>query len=502
MTTSLSAQQEWALQPWVQVEGKFGGQQLGGRVSYLGKKNDSTLIAVGDGNGTIYVYQMKSSADTIPKYTIQGNSCLLGDFNGDGIKDLAVSGNPTRIYLGKSPGVFDTVPFFVKYQENNGAGFGIHLAVGKINGDIYDDLVITDVGYPNGTTVGRVYLFLGGVQMDTIPDCILNGSNTLSYFGWNIATGDLNNDGFDDIIVRGYDGTSLSESGRFCYIKIYLGGNSVDTTMWRYIKGSNSTVQGLACFDVNGDGKKDLLWTTYSTKDSMISVYTHFSQIGNIDTVPSLVIPNGRAANITDAGDMNGDGYNDILISDDNSDQGGYSYVFEYSGGPKMDTHFDAAVGLGGGSNIGNLGSIAGIGDVNNDGYDDIVVGAPFYQWGSNRGYFAVFLGSKNIPVTKVQSQNVTTPLIFALSQNYPNPFNPTTTIGYELSVTSYVTLRVFDLLGREVAVLVNKEQKAGNYTATFDARKLSGGIYFYRLTAVTTQARIQTETKRMTLIK
>ena len=71
----------------------------------------------------------------------------------------------------------------------------------------------------------------------------------------------------------------------------------------------------------------------------------------------------------------------------------------------------------------------------------------------------------------------------FRLFQNYPNPFNPETTIKYQLPDASEVHLVVFDLLGREVSRLVNEVQNAGIHTRTFDARGLSSGIYWYRLT-------------------
>jgi glucuronoarabinoxylan endo-1,4-beta-xylanase len=68
--------------------------------------------------------------------------------------------------------------------------------------------------------------------------------------------------------------------------------------------------------------------------------------------------------------------------------------------------------------------------------------------------------------------------------QNYPNPFNPSTVISYQLPVTGYVTLKIYDLLGSEIATLVNGEIEAGYHEVNFDASKLSSGIYFYRLQA------------------
>jgi hypothetical protein len=77
-----------------------------------------------------------------------------------------------------------------------------------------------------------------------------------------------------------------------------------------------------------------------------------------------------------------------------------------------------------------------------------------------------------------------TNPKEFALYQNYPNPFNPTTVIGYQLAVNSFVTLRVYDNIGREVRTLANGPKNAGNYSVQFDGSGLASGVYFYRLRA------------------
>ncbi len=102
---------------------------------------------------------------------------------------------------------------------------------------------------------------------------------------------------------------------------------------------------------------------------------------------------------------------------------------------------------------------------------------------------------------TNVAEKN-TVPNKFALSQNYPNPFNPSTAIRYTLQSAGQVTLKVYDVLGREVALLVNGMQNAGAYTVKFDGSRFASGVYFYRLVAVRPDGGRFIATEKMDLMK
>jgi hypothetical protein len=111
------------------------------------------------------------------------------------------------------------------------------------------------------------------------------------------------------------------------------------------------------------------------------------------------------------------------------------------------------------------------------------VIDADWYDW--------------NTPFTSDVEQISGLPQDFSLSQNYPNPFNPTTKIEYSLSEQSLVQLKVYDILGNEVATLVNEEQSAGSYRADFNGAGLSSGLYIAKL-----QAGNYTKTIKMSLLK
>jgi Secretion system C-terminal sorting domain len=98
---------------------------------------------------------------------------------------------------------------------------------------------------------------------------------------------------------------------------------------------------------------------------------------------------------------------------------------------------------------------------------------------------------------SKVVEVSIKVPEKFALEQNYPNPFNPGTKINFVIPKSSFVNLKVYDVLGNEVATLVEEEKQAGSYEVNFDASQLSSGVYFCKLTAGDF-----IETKKMLLMK
>jgi hypothetical protein len=111
-------------------------------------------------------------------------------------------------------------------------------------------------------------------------------------------------------------------------------------------------------------------------------------------------------------------------------------------------------------------------------------------------GWKTVRYTTTNVPIG-IRNISEAIPSEYSLMQNYPNPFNPTTNIKYQITNKGFVTLKVFDIMGREISNLVNEKQNAGTYEVTFDASSLSSGVYFYRL-----ETGNFTDTKKLMVIK
>ena len=99
-------------------------------------------------------------------------------------------------------------------------------------------------------------------------------------------------------------------------------------------------------------------------------------------------------------------------------------------------------------------------------------------------------------------TSNEILPKEFSLYQNYPNPFNPTTLLRFDVPKKANVTLKIFDVLGREVSTLVNKNLDAGRFSYEFKSNSLQSGIYFYRMTAEASDGSTFTSMKKMILMK
>jgi hypothetical protein len=106
--------------------------------------------------------------------------------------------------------------------------------------------------------------------------------------------------------------------------------------------------------------------------------------------------------------------------------------------------------------------------------------------------------GSFSAPLTGIKNiQTSFQPDAFSLNQNFPNPFNPTTMISFDIPFQTTVSLKIYNLIGQEVATIANENMPAGSYSKMWNALSMSGGVYYYRL-----QAGAYSETKKLVLLK
>jgi hypothetical protein len=281
---------------------------------------------------------------------------------------------------------------------------------GDVNGDCYDDVIIGN--YRNERA--RVYLGgSGGIDTDTYTRLGAPGGWAESHFGMSVSSaGDVNGDGFDDVIVGASVSNSYdSESGSFpeepgsAYV--YLGSCAgVDPATKRRVQASDGG--GVTDYfgdsvasagDVNGDGYDDVivgapldLWAKNMSVD-FGSAYVYLGSADGVDSstetklVGAMTYHDAFGDSVASAGDVNGDGYDDVIVG---APEDGAAYVF-LSGGDG--TWADTATRLSAGDETDCFGnSVAGAGDVDGDGYDDVIAGIHDYYGGPAAAW--VFQGS------------------------------------------------------------------------------------------------------------
>ncbi|MBN2572883.1 MAG: T9SS type A sorting domain-containing protein [Ignavibacteriales bacterium] len=472
--------------------------------------------------------------------------------NKDGYKDVIVSNFfDTWVYYGESPYLQHTT-VDMKYK-------GRMLAICDYNGDGYEDMIA--MHYTNYDTLkddwdGNIIFYWGSdtasIAIDTTYDYAIpiptyapqHKYFSYGYKSWGVRTGDLNDDGKDDIVISEYKNT-WSELGK---IYIYLG-NEIpsDTAIWT-IEGDNTNLRNKMNYgkffdigDINADGIKDLL-ISYSHKpvsysgDSLevLDIFYGGSGFEFGEGKQSLRYESRVNYSTKEAGwfvktfsvdDINGDGIDDVVVGRGLIDPDPIRTTIHYGklGGidtiPSIIFTHDEEYG-----NCSGSESIQ-IGDYNADGYKDFIfnsvscisvkIGGPkvsssnkygircFANGGCHSavsvgdyngdgdeefvtagGYVYFFLGDKLVQPGIILEESEL--IDYKLFQNYPNPFNPVTVVSYQLPVVSDVRITLYNTLGQQIKVLLNEEKNSGNYEIEINANelKLSSGVYFVEMIA------------------
>lgn len=459
-----------------------------------------------------------------------------GDFNGDGISDLAVNYEDTagglNIYFGSS--LADTE---VGYQlttqdlqpENdfNFEAFNVIENIGDVNGDGLDDLFLST----RSMNQFYSYILLGGEELSDLPDI------TINYKAINATDlGDIDQDGQSEFIVFDdqnngsiYEYYNQENSEEFNPEPEYVLSAPVLT-------GSNINQFGISVTtgDFNGDDITDLAIKSAIHAEGTRVAYTGFMYEGGeaifvyyggeeFDEIPdhSFRIPLqhirksdfdddlqtsfsfNEFSEITAIPDLNEDGTEELLfVSGQESAYLTNALIFM---GSSDTASFGQHIGYvleapNQNHGLGNFNSVPetytahiAAGDFNADEKLDLIL-SQGGDWNYKSDPVMVYSFGE---IVSSSEQNIERPERYILSQNYPNPFNPTTNISYSLPQSGEVKLQVFDVTGRLVSTLVNEQQLSGSYTQKFNASNLASGVYFYRLEMASF-----TQTRIMLLIK
>jgi hypothetical protein len=408
-------------------------------------RNNKIILLRNNGNSSF-------TASVIDSISGNGYKVYAADFNNSGSLDFVVcSDRGTSVYLNDGDGHFT----YKSWSDGSWGYGGLACADLDLDGDI--DIVR---GF-QGTKGGFVKTYLNdGIGYFT-------PSWTSAFYGsangtiTNVALGRVNSDRYPDIIASEiYDGIGIEFSNNDT-------GKSF-TEMWKHNFGTR--VFGLSTVLFNSDSLSDALfnvgWGSTYLFDSYNDTLERKWQSHN----------NNQASFNVSSGNFNGDNRQDVFIETID----GLFNIYNNADGDSLVLSWTDSLISGGYSGY--------VADINMDGLSDLIVGE------ANK--IRVWLNTTNsTAVNDPTFENL--PIGFRLDQNYPNPFNPTTTIRFSIPSQSFVSLKVFDGLGREVSILLADELPAGTYARQWNASNLPSGFYFYRL-----QSNKFSETKKLILLK
>lgn len=370
--------------------------------------------------GTALVYFGGVLFDTAADGVLTGGSqfgrsvAAAGDVNGDGFADVVVGApgyfsdgitGTSWLYYGGAGSVFDTTPDGLLTGAAIRDQFGYSVAsAGDVNGDGFDDII---VGAPNssagGMAAGRASIYFGGATFDATADGVLTGTTVSAGSGWSVSSaGDVNGDGFADVVVGAPYGGTPSRAA------VYLGaaGSTFDA-------GADALLVGLGSFgevvatagDVNGDGFADVVVGAHNDSTGPSNAGAAKVFLGGPGTTldatadgtltgPGVDYELGIA--VASAGDVNGDGFDDIVVGARHLSGDGLGHAYVYCGAPgtTFDTVPDGSLS---GQETGDVFgfAVASAGDTNGDGFDEVVVGAPYNTMGgANSGQVTIYRGA------------------------------------------------------------------------------------------------------------
>lgn len=354
------------------ITGNISGGKLGYSVSSAGDVNNDGFadviagaIGLTSNTGGANIYYGGSSMNNVADVVLPGQSAgelfgysvaHAGDVNGDGYSDVVIgayawAGYAGRAYAFFGSGVMDNTVDLIFASGDPGSAFGVSVAsAGDVNSDGFRDIIISELLGPG--SYGKAFIYLGGQSMDNVADVQMTGATPADYFGSSVSSaGDMNGDGFDDVIVGAFYFNSQAGAAY-----IFYGGTNMNSA-------ADVTLNGVATTDLFG-------------------------------------------GSVSGAGDVNGDGFKDVIVGSRQNDGGGSNSgcAYLFWGGPVVNNVPDAIFN---GSTANDLFgfSVASAGDVNRDGYTDLIIGTPYNdQAGSDAGKAWLYTNTRNYNISPIAS--------------------------------------------------------------------------------------------------
>lgn len=435
-------------------------------------------------NGTLSSTPSWISADSMYNF-----SCALGDADNDGYLDLAVAcgenytlhPDQMRIYKNIN-GTFQTLP----YWKSLNSTYAYDVDWADINKDGKLDLVFACEGGQN-----LAYLNYG----DSIGHLPYWSSTDASLYANSLYLDDVNNDGNIDLAIS--DNKQNGGTGRF---KIYLNTGITFSTTPFWTSSSATYGSGIALADVDFDGWKDLVcggwWTAYW-------IYKNYN--GTFTTSPQWTSSVTSVVEAIKFADYNNDGLDTLTKYFSGNGSRKLFYLdrtpvhkllkiqFDTTTIPLSNYCFNNEYGWIVLKNAPANGVQVSIKYISSRKLDFAVS-----NWDNTGTSNFIF---KNTGTTGIFEKEHIQPQEYKINRNIPNPFNPNSKITFQISKTSYVQIKVYDINGKEVKTLMNKKLLPGSYDTSFDGKGLSSGAYFVILTAENNEG-IFSDSKTAVLLK
>ena len=455
--------------------------------------NNDTLLIVVNTQGAVYPVVIDPLVTRVSDSMLQGNQITAhfghsvasaGDVNSDGYGDVMVGARDydggevdegaVFVFHGSSAGISTSTSWggasgigadAILQSNQASARFGQSVSgIGDINGDNYDDVIIGAPDYDDGQIdEGAAFIFYGSANGITSSDpatdinaaVVLQSNQGGAAFGYSVAgAGDIQNDGYPDLIIGSpnYDDGEIDEGAAFIFYGLSgdiassdpsiadpLTGIGAATTLYNNFAGSRFGASVNGARDIDGDGYHDVIIGAPDTGGGSfggggVSIfYGSSGGIASTSSADTYLYIGALSANfgidVASAGDVNGDGYDDVIIGDSDYADGqnveGAAFIYYGSSARIASTNlFDSLTYPDVTLQSNQLGarfgfSVSHVGDVNGDGYDDVTIGARFYQINEfQEGAGFVFFGSAN----GISSSNTSDP-------------NPITGIGADITL-------------------------------------------------------------------